>query len=105
METVIMASQLRITVCSSDIYQLVQISEQDLIDIVSLGIIEPHDRQASEWQFDDVVVADIARATRLRRDLEINWAGVALAMELLDEVEALRRENHELLRRLKRFET
>jgi chaperone modulatory protein CbpM len=104
METVIMASQLRITVCSNDICQRVQISEQDLIDIVSLGIIEPQDRKASEWQFDDAVLAEIARATRLRRDLEINWEGVALALELLDEVQALRRENHALLRRLKRFE-
>jgi len=50
------------------------------------------------------VLAEIARATRLRRDLEINWEGVALALELLDEVQALRRENHALLRRLKRFE-
>lgn len=99
-----MASKIKITVCTSEICQLVEVTEQDMIDIVSHGIIQPHDMQATEWQFDDEVVAEIARATRLRRDLQINWAGVALALELLDEVNTLRRENCELRRRLKRFE-
>jgi hypothetical protein len=31
-------------------------------------------------------------ALRLERDLEINLAGVALALELLDELQRLRRE-------------
>ncbi|MDF1780591.1 MAG: chaperone modulator CbpM [Alcanivoracaceae bacterium] len=99
-----MASHIKITVCSSEIVQRVKITQQDLIDIVSHGIIRPHDMRAIEWQFDDEVVTDIARAARLRRDLQINWAGVALALELLDEVKLLRRENSALLRRLKRFE-
>lgn len=99
-----MATHINITLCSSEIYQQVQITEQDLIDIVSHGIVSPLDMQAQEWQFEEQMVAEIARATRLRRDLQINWAGVALALELLEELEALRRENRELLRRLQRFE-
>lgn len=99
-----MASQIKITVYCSEIYQRTQVTEQDLIDIVNHGIIQPHDMRAIEWQFDDDVVAEVARAARLRRDLQINWAGVALALELLDEVNTLRQENCELIKRLRRFE-
>ena len=99
-----MATHINITLCSSEIYQQVQITEQDLIDIVSHGIVRPQDMQAQEWQFEEQVVTEIARAARLRRDLQINWAGVALALELIEELEALRKENQELMRRLQRLE-
>ena len=39
-------------------------------------------------------------ARRLRQDLELNWPGVCLALELLDELHDLRRRHRALLRRL-----
>lgn len=99
-----MTFQVEVTVCCSEIYQLVAISAQDLTEMVSHGIVKPQDRQASEWRFEEAVVAEIARAARLQRDLQIDWAGVALALELLDELAELRRENEALRRRLARFE-
>lgn len=99
-----MASQVEVTVCCSEIYQLVAITSQDLAEIVSHGIVRPHDQQASDWRFDEMVVAEIARAVRLQRDLQIDWAGVALALELIDELDELRRENEALRRRLSRLE-
>lgn len=99
-----MASQIKVTVCSSDLCQQIEITEQELVEIVTQGIVKPHDLQASEWQFDAEVITIIARANRLRCDLQINWPGVALALDLLDEVDSLRRENQSLQRRLRRFE-
>jgi chaperone modulatory protein CbpM len=40
------------------------------------------------------------KACRLHNDLDIDWAGIALAISLLDELEQLRQENRELHRRL-----
>lgn len=99
-----MASQINITLCSNDLCEQIEITEQELVEIVTHGIVKPRDLQANEWQFDAEVVAIVARANRLRRDLQINWSGVALALDLLDEVEGLRRENALLRRRLERFE-
>ena len=44
------------------------------------------------------------RARRLQGELQIEWAGIALALQLLDELEQLRAENSQLRRRLSRFE-
>lgn len=44
-----------------------------------------------------------AAPERLRRELALDWAGVAVALDLLGEVERLRLENRHLRRRLGRF--
>jgi chaperone modulatory protein CbpM len=46
----------------------------------------------------------VKRALRLRRDLDLEWAGIALALELMAELEQLRHENSQLKQRLSRFE-
>ncbi|MOA63802.1 Chaperone modulatory protein CbpM [compost metagenome] len=43
------------------------------------------------------------RAAKLRRDLELEWEGVALALDLLEEVQQLRAENRMLKQRLARL--
>lgn len=67
------------------------------LDLVNLGVVEPSGRQPSKWRFQGVSVRRVHRASRLQKDLGVNDAGVALALDLLDELEQLRR-------RLKRFE-
>jgi chaperone modulatory protein CbpM len=43
------------------------------------------------------------RAAKLRHDLELEWEGVALALDLLEEVQQLRAENRMLKQRLARL--
>lgn len=43
------------------------------------------------------------RAVKLHQELELEWEGVALALELLQEVQQLRSENNMLKQRLGRF--
>ncbi|KAF1065399.1 MAG: Chaperone modulatory protein CbpM [Pseudomonas citronellolis] len=45
----------------------------------------------------------VRRAARLRREFELDWHGIALAMRLFDEVEQLRSENRYLRQRLARY--
>lgn len=98
-----MEVQVEVTICCNEIYQLLEISDQDLAEMVSHGIIAPHDPHAEEWYFSESVVAVISRASRLRDDLQIDWAGLALALDLLDQIDALKRENDSLRRRLSRL--
>jgi len=48
----------------------------------------------AEWQFDINALRRLRQAQRLQQDLEINAAGVALALELLDELIVLRTKLH-----------
>ena len=78
-------------------------TEDVLIQLVDHGIIEPRGQSPQDWRFDSRMVAVAKRAARLRRDLDLEWEGIALAMDLLDEVEKLRAENRMLRQRLHRF--
>ena len=50
-------------------------------------MIEPVWGGRSDWQFTSLAIIRVARAKRLERDLSLNPPGVALALDLLDEIE------------------
>lgn len=54
------------------------------------GVLEPIGRSPQEWRFTGDSLRRARLALRLTRDLEINPPGVALALDLLDEIAALR---------------
>jgi chaperone modulatory protein CbpM len=61
-----------------------------IIKLVDQGFIEPSGIEKSHWFFSGVAVKRVMKAKRLQHDLGINFAGVALALELLEEIEYLR---------------
>ncbi len=98
-----MSSQLTVKLTVSELCESVQISEDMLIEIVSQGIVEPKGASPASWQFDDSMLNILKRAVRLREELDIEWAGIALALDLLDELDQLKTENYRLRQRLGRF--
>lgn len=63
-----------------------------VVDLVAEGVITPVPGAGpGAWRFDGVAVTRVQRALRLQQDLGINLPGVALALELLDEMDTLRR--------------
>ena len=74
-----------------------------VIEIVEHGILEPQGKQPKDWRFNDYELSLAKRAAKLRRDLELEWEGVALALDLLEEVQQLRAENRMLKQRLGRL--
>lgn len=63
------------------------LSKEMIIALIENDIVHPLDRDNS---FDLMEIKRIRRALRLERDLELNMQGVALVLELLDELELLR---------------
>ena len=60
-------------------------------EMVHEGAIDPvQGEEPANWRFTEVEVHHITVASRLHRDLGVNLAGAALALQLLDEVETLR---------------
>ena len=58
--------------------------------LVDHAVIEPAGAAMSDWHFTSLAIVRVARAKRLERDLSLNTPGIALVLELLDEIEALR---------------
>jgi len=62
--------------------------------LVAEGVISPSGDSPETWCFDHADIRKIRTVIRLQRDLRINLAGCALVVELLEEVEELRRTRH-----------
>jgi chaperone modulatory protein CbpM len=67
------------------------LSRDVVVEIVAEGIVEPVGGAPVEWRFSGVAVTRIQRVIRLTHEFEVNLAGAALALELLEEIERLRR--------------
>jgi chaperone modulatory protein CbpM len=69
---------------------------EEVIAFVQEGILDPSDdvaihAQADSWQFHISSVKRVRTAVHLQRDLGVNLAGAALALELLDRIAELER--------------
>ncbi len=62
-----------------------------ILDLVDEGILEPYGHDPSHWRFSGDNLQRARIAMRLQHDLDINLPGVALALDLLEEVERLQR--------------
>lgn len=54
---------------------------------------EVEDEDADTWRFSGPSLERAIRAHRLQRDLDLNLPGVALVLDLMDEIESLRRSS------------
>lgn len=67
-----------------------QISSDFIDHLIEYEIIRPLQTNNDEWIFDLLALNRIKTVIRLQRDLEINLAGAALVLDLLDELNDLR---------------
>ncbi|WP_438284560.1 chaperone modulator CbpM [Pseudomonas alabamensis] len=98
-----MSSTLIVQLDMRTLCQEADLTADCVIEIVEHGIVEPSGRTPDDWRFDDHAPHLARRAARLRDELQLEWEGVALALELLQEVRVLRSENDRLRQRLGRF--
>lgn len=66
------------------------VSEEHVSAWVLEGVLEPSGNSPPEWRFAGASLRRARTAARLARDLEVNAPGIALALDLLDEIAALR---------------
>ena len=82
---------------AEDTIELTVLARQAGVKIVHVqrylefGLFEAHPAATAETpRFDPSSAARVARAERLRRDLELNYAGAVLVCELLDRISELK---------------
>ena len=98
-----MSTPLSVQLDLAEFCEAADLTDVYVIEIVEHGILEPQGGPPREWRFTDYELTLAKRAAKLRRDLELEWEGVALALDLLEEVHELRAENRMLRQRLGRL--
>lgn len=61
-----------------------------IVELVAEGVLVPDGQDPQGWRFTYAHVRRVRVASHLQHDLGVNTAGAALALELLEEIEALR---------------
>jgi len=69
-------------------------AEEWVVELVEEGALEPSNlhsigKQHAQWVFSADSLQKVRTAKRLQRDLNINLAGIALALNLLEQIETL----------------
>ncbi len=62
-----------------------------IVELVEEGILEAQSEAGSGWHFSGPSLRRARMAVHLQQDLGINLAGAALVLDLMDELESLRR--------------
>ena len=76
-----------------DLARTCRVHAEWVVELVNEGVIEPRSHAqsvaAQQWRFASTTVVRVQKAQRLQRDLGVNLPGVALALQLLDRIDAL----------------
>jgi chaperone modulatory protein CbpM len=76
----------------TDLCATCQIDALNVSEMVAEGVVEPAGNHPDEWFFDRIALRRPQMAVRLQRDLGVNLPGAALALDLLEELETLRKQ-------------
>jgi len=78
-------------------YTLVELSEICVVDstvliqMIEVGILEPQQKKPV-LQFDSHALKRVQKALRLHHDLAVNWEGLSLVLDLLEEIQELEQQ-------------
>ena len=86
----------QIEVTFGELCQTCNLTAEQVLELIEHGVVEPRAGQPTSWRFEGISIRRVRSAQRLQQDLGVNAAGVALALDLLDELTEMR----ERLRRL-----
>jgi len=90
LEGVVVEEQLHLSI--TEICQACSITHTHVEEWVAEGVLEPQGSNQNEWRFTGQSLRRAKIASRLVRDLEVNAPGIALALDLLEEIEMLRKQ-------------
>lgn len=79
-----------LTFTLEDLCRACHAQDRQIVALVEAGILKPRGPSIAQWHFSGISLYRARTALRLQRDLEVNLAGAALAIDLLDEIRELR---------------
>lgn len=73
----------------SELSQACAVHIEAILELVDEGVLSPRGQVMHHWRFSGLHLHRAMVACRLQRDLGVNLAGAALAVQLLEELEIL----------------
>jgi chaperone modulatory protein CbpM len=73
-----------------ELCRVCEVSAERVLELVEEGVVEPEGREIGRWRFRAISIRRARSALRLQQDLGVNAAGAALALDLLEEIRAMR---------------
>jgi chaperone modulatory protein CbpM len=74
----------------AEVCRVCEVQTDFIVELVAEGVLAPAGGEPEGWRFTYSHVRRVRVASHLQHDLGVNTAGAALALELLEEIEALR---------------
>ena len=78
----------------ADLTRTCRVHAEWVMELIEEGVIEPLGPGGPQWRFSATSVVRVQKAQRLQRDLGVNLPGIALALQLLDRIDALEARLH-----------
>jgi chaperone modulatory protein CbpM len=75
----------------TELSRMCAVAERHIIEYVEEGVLRAVEVNTT-WRFSGSELRRARRAVRLERDLELNLSGLALALDLMEEIDRLRLE-------------
>ena len=80
------------TVSIHELVDLSGLAENEVLELVDLGVLAPTNPDATPWMFSADCIVTVRKASRLRNELELDSHALALALTLLAQIHALETE-------------
>ena len=74
----------------ADLCRACEADREVIVELVSYGLLDAEGTDPTDWRFAGSSLRRGRVALRLIRSLEVNVAGAAVAVELIEQIEALR---------------
>jgi chaperone modulatory protein CbpM len=81
----------RVELSLTELCSICRLREEIVIELIEEGVVQPSGPSRARWRFSGLAVTRVQRVLRLQQEFEVNLPGAALALELLEEIERLRR--------------
>ena len=75
----------------NDLCRSCTVETETITTLVAEGILDPTGKDIEHWRFSVSSLRRVKTVIHLQRDLGVNLAGAALALELLDQIAELKR--------------
>jgi len=75
-----------------ELCQCCAVPDEIIIAMVEEGMLSPAGSSPEDWRFTGTAQRHVEITLHLQRDLRVNLPGAALALELMEEIEMLRRK-------------
>jgi len=81
-----------VTLSFTEICSATKVNPQLVLELIEYHIIQPQGNAESNWAFDHICLKRVRLARNFYHDLEVNLPGIALAIDMLERIDALEAE-------------